>query len=262
MNALWSRRFFVRSVLRGVVPLGAVWSAPAARAATTIRAPVGSADPPPANQGALLRAAMDRIIPAGQGMPSAGEAGCLDYLVSTSQADDGLRTELTKALDAVQGSARAAFGRAFDALDVEEQIATLRRLEGADPLVFRGLRDAVYEAYYTRPDIRRRLGHEFYPPERPGPLPPPFEESILTRVRRMPILYRTPRRMSARDPADVVVVGAGAAGAAVSWRLATKGVRVVCLEQGDWVKPEEFPSTRPEVEVQFRRGRFHLSPNV
>jgi choline dehydrogenase-like flavoprotein len=68
--------------------------------------------------------------------------------------------------------------------------------------------------------------------------------------------------MSARDPADVIVIGSGAAGAAVSWRLATKGARVVCLEQGDWVKPEEFPSAQPEVEVQLRRGRFHLSPNV
>lgn len=68
--------------------------------------------------------------------------------------------------------------------------------------------------------------------------------------------------MSARDVADVVVVGAGAAGAALSWRLATQGARVVCLEQGDWVRPEEFPSSGPDAEVQLRRGRFHLSPNV
>ena len=68
--------------------------------------------------------------------------------------------------------------------------------------------------------------------------------------------------MSERDAVDVVVVGSGAAGAAVSWRLASKGVRVVCLEQGDWVRPEEFPSSRPDVEVQVRRGRFHMSPNV
>ncbi len=64
------------------------------------------------------------------------------------------------------------------------------------------------------------------------------------------------------ERADVVVIGSGAAGAALSWRLATHGARVVCLEQGDWVKREEFPSTRPRVEVEFLRGRFNLTPNV
>ena len=42
------------------------------------------------------------------------------------------------------------------------------------------------------------------------------------------------------DRADVVVIGAGAAGAALTWRLATRGVAVVCLEQGDWLRPSRF----------------------
>ena len=68
--------------------------------------------------------------------------------------------------------------------------------------------------------------------------------------------------MRSQDRADVVVIGSGAAGAAVSWRLASRGARVVCLEQGDWVDPEEFPSTRPLVEAEYLRGRFHFLPNV
>ena len=64
------------------------------------------------------------------------------------------------------------------------------------------------------------------------------------------------------DRVDVVVIGSGAAGVAVSWRLASRGARVVCLEQGDWAKPEEFPSTRPLVEAEILRGRFNTSPNV
>ena len=64
------------------------------------------------------------------------------------------------------------------------------------------------------------------------------------------------------DRVDVLVVGSGPAGAAVTKRLADLGAKVMCLEQGDWVKPEEYPSTRPEWEIQLKRGPFHFSPNV
>src|SRR5438445_12558530 len=66
----------------------------------------------------------------------------------------------------------------------------------------------------------------------------------------------------ANQRADVLVIGSGAAGAAVTKRLADHGVNVVCLEQGDWVKPASYPSTRPDWEIQLRRGPFHFSPNV
>ena len=40
---------------------------------------------------------------------------------------------------------------------------------------------------------------------------------------------------------DVLVIGAGASGAAVAWRLAGAGIGVVCLEQGDWVDARTYP---------------------
>lgn len=61
---------------------------------------------------------------------------------------------------------------------------------------------------------------------------------------------------------DVLVIGSGAAGAAVTKRLADLGAKVVCLEQGDWVKASDYPFTRSDWEVQLRRGPFHFSPNV
>ena len=64
------------------------------------------------------------------------------------------------------------------------------------------------------------------------------------------------------DRADVLVIGSGAAGAAVSKRLSDRGARVVCLEQGDWVKPREYPSTKPDWGIQLKRGRLHFNPNV
>ncbi len=64
------------------------------------------------------------------------------------------------------------------------------------------------------------------------------------------------------DRVDVLVIGSGAAGAAVTKRLTDLGAKVVCLEQGDWVKPEEYPSSRTDWEIQLKRGLFNFSPNI
>jgi choline dehydrogenase-like flavoprotein len=62
--------------------------------------------------------------------------------------------------------------------------------------------------------------------------------------------------------ADVVVVGAGAAGGALTWRLATGGVDVVCLEQGGWVDTaDDVPHLDPRWELS-RQTTHHPSPNV
>jgi choline dehydrogenase-like flavoprotein len=61
---------------------------------------------------------------------------------------------------------------------------------------------------------------------------------------------------------DVLVIGAGAAGAALSKRLTDLGAKVICLEQGGWIDPNTYPSARPDWEVQIHRGAFNFSPNV
>jgi choline dehydrogenase-like flavoprotein len=66
----------------------------------------------------------------------------------------------------------------------------------------------------------------------------------------------------ADERADVLVIGSGAAGAAATKRLTDLGAKVICLEQGDWVKPGDYSSARPDWEIQIRRGPFHFSPNV
>lgn len=67
--------------------------------------------------------------------------------------------------------------------------------------------------------------------------------------------------MSQPEIADVVVVGAGPSGAVVTHTLATRGFRVVCLEQGDWVNPTDFPANHPEWEL-LCQAQWHHDPNV
>ena len=66
---------------------------------------------------------------------------------------------------------------------------------------------------------------------------------------------------SAEDQVDVLVIGAGAAGAAIAWSLAETRMRIVCLEQGTWIKPTDYPSNRIAWETE-RFGEFGFSPNA
>ena len=64
----------------------------------------------------------------------------------------------------------------------------------------------------------------------------------------------------AEEIVDVLVVGSGAAGAAIAWSLADTRMNVLCLEQGDWMDPARYPSTGLDWELR-RFGDFALSPN-
>ena len=66
---------------------------------------------------------------------------------------------------------------------------------------------------------------------------------------------------AAHEPVDVLIIGAGASGAAMAWSLADTRMRILCLEQGDWVKPTDYPSNGRDWEAR-QGGDFSTSPNV
>ena len=66
--------------------------------------------------------------------------------------------------------------------------------------------------------------------------------------------------MATDEPVDALVIGAGASGAAVAWRLAQAGIGVLCLEQGDWVDPRSYPHWQPDWELH-RHTDWAPDPN-
>ena len=66
--------------------------------------------------------------------------------------------------------------------------------------------------------------------------------------------------MTAPDRDEVVIVGSGASGAAVAWRLARAGVLVTCLERGGWIDYDALPSERADWELA-RQTSHHPNPN-
>src|SRR5258705_265273 len=63
------------------------------------------------------------------------------------------------------------------------------------------------------------------------------------------------------DPVDVLIIGAGASGAAVAWSLAETKMHILCLEQGDWMTPANYPSAGRDWEARAY-GDYSPSPNV
>ena len=59
---------------------------------------------------------------------------------------------------------------------------------------------------------------------------------------------------------DVLIIGAGASGAAVAWSLADTRMKILCLEQGDWMKQSDYPSTGRDWEARMHSD-FATSPN-
>ena len=74
-------------------------------------------------------------------------------------------------------------------------------------------------------------------------------------------LVRAQAEELAEEPVDVLIIGAGAAGAAFAWSLADTRMNILCLEQGDWMDPAGYPSTGTDWEMR-RFGDFGLSPNT
>ena len=59
---------------------------------------------------------------------------------------------------------------------------------------------------------------------------------------------------------DVLIIGAGASGAAAAWSLADTGMHIMCMEQGGWMKQSDYPSNFRDWEVRGNK-EMHASPN-
>ena len=68
-------------------------------------------------------------------------------------------------------------------------------------------------------------------------------------------------KASDNDPVDVLIIGAGASGAAVAWSLAETRMHILCLEQGDWMNSSTYPTTAKNFEAQ-QFGAYSTNPNV
>lgn len=162
----------------------------------------------PAARRETLRAAVDEIIPAGDGQPSAGEIGAHDYIEVLCGKVPEISASVGRALDRIEQLSQSRYKRPFARIAPSGRVRLLKSFEresarasageglygssGAN--LFALLRDLVYEAYYTNPRVWPALGYEFHPTSRKGPEMAAFDEAILARMKRAPKSYREVKR--------------------------------------------------------------------
>ena len=59
-----------------------------------------------------------------------------------------------------------------------------------NPAQFAVLRDFVYEAYYTQPQVWKLIDYQFHATDHEGPRMKPFDEAVIAKVRTKPVYFR------------------------------------------------------------------------
>jgi hypothetical protein len=143
---------------------------------------------------ATLKAWVATLIPAGRGRPDAGTVGAAEYIDATVSKVPSLRPALLHAIDAVDRIAQSKTHQPFADCTVDDRERLLREFQRDDDAdAFQMVSDFTYEAYYGHPEVLAALeaatGWKGLGPMK-GDLMPPFDPSLLARVRTLPQRWR------------------------------------------------------------------------
>lgn len=131
-------------------------------------------------QRALMATVLNRIVPAQNEMPGAGDLGVAEFVESVAGGGPESRRRLLEGLVQIELAA-AERGAEFAALSAETQMDALRAVESAAPEFFQYLVTQTYRGYYTNETVTELLSYRA--PNREGYDPLPFDESLLEPVR-------------------------------------------------------------------------------
>ena len=193
MNPKLTRRYFLEASLRSSLLAGGyAISGLASRVPLTLasedKSITSTLDPKLTD---LLRAVMDEIIPAADGMPSASGADGVHYLEQLARSEPQIKERLERSLKALEELSTKEFKKGFLDARPKERIEVIRKLERQDPPeIFGDLRDYIYESYYIQPRVWKLIGYDFHPTNHKGPNMKPFDEAVLSNVKKMGKLFR------------------------------------------------------------------------
>lgn len=132
----------------------------------------------------VLSAALDRLIPAIDELPGAGEMGLADEITTRCRADDRFWQAHTVVGD------RMAQIENFLSIAGASQDEAIRTIEKAVPDDFGLWLDVVYTIYYMQPAVHKHLGWHGQPPQPGGNFMPPWDLSVLDVVKQREPFWR------------------------------------------------------------------------
>ncbi len=138
----------------------------------------------------LMLHVLNRIVPAGDGFPAAGDLDVVDYLDAVVSPSAGLKRSYSEGLAriAIAGDEDGLAG--FTGLPDDRKDDVLRRVESALPEFFESLVKQTYNGYYTNPTVLELLGPEVRPPQPLGHDVEPGDLSTLEDIIQRGAAYR------------------------------------------------------------------------
>ena len=134
----------------------------------------------------LLDAILDRLIPAVDDLPSAGQMGLTAEIIRLAAQQDRFKGVFENAIE--------AFGTAsptFTSSNGDQQDDAIRTFESASPELFDALLSIAYIVYYKDSRVHARIGWEGRTPQPDGNVMEPWDESVLETVRKRKPFWRS-----------------------------------------------------------------------
>jgi hypothetical protein len=184
-NHVWSRRKFSKAVISAQLLLASGVLSLSVSCETK-----GKLNPLKKSQRAILRIAMDDIIPESDKMPPASEIGGLDYISEILIELPDIKALFESLLQKIEANSMQRFDSHFVKLNTDKRTQLLQEFEKTENELFNVLKNFVYESYYLNPLIWERIGYESYPTGSAGPTMEPFDNALLARMQTLSPSYK------------------------------------------------------------------------
>ncbi|MCC1497509.1 GMC family oxidoreductase N-terminal domain-containing protein [Alcanivorax sp. 1008] len=199
--------------------------------------------PRPDTARALVRA----MLPAGEQLPAADAERICATVAGYLKGRPGFRRLLASSLLWLESRSLFSHGKRFSRLTPDQQKVVLKDLSGTliSGHLLRALAAPFKAAWLLDDDTQRRVG------SRPPVQVPKQIEAFRWQAQV------SPARDMEEDmelEADVVVIGTGAGGAAAAYELASRGLAVVMIEEGEYYNRTHFNGNLTDAVAKLYRG--------
>lgn len=133
----------------------------------------------------LLAAILDRLIPAIEDVPSAGNMGLTTEIVRLSGQQARFQGIFKNAMEIFEST-----NSEFVLLDSEAQVTAIRKFESNEPDLFSSLLTISYIVYYKDARVHKRIGWSGRTPQPEGNPMEPWDDSILETQREREPFWR------------------------------------------------------------------------
>jgi hypothetical protein len=133
----------------------------------------------------LLNSILDRLIPAIDDLPSAGQMSLSEEIVRLAGQQARFNTLFSTAMNSF-----LAQHPSFDSLAPEQKDDAIRTFEAENADLFEVILNISYIVYYKNPRVHKRIGWGGKSPQPDGNEMEPWDESVLKNMRKREPFWR------------------------------------------------------------------------